>query len=1168
MAEQLTPQQAQAVTNRGGKLLVSAAAGSGKTKVLVDRLMGYLTDPVNPANMDEFLIITYTKAAASELRGKIAAKLSEKIAQNPENRHLQQQLQRLYMTQISTVHAFCADILRQYAYRLDLSADLSVADENECRQIREETLAQILEEAYLHASEDEDFRAFVDSQGIGRNDRQLPDVILKVYDSARCHLDPQRWLQGCLDAVDVEDGMDAAATRWGSFLMERLFERLDLHIDAMERCAAQANNLEGAEKPAALLTQTVAQLRHLRQSTTWNQVVERKNIDYGTLRFSKKCPDLELQEGIKAVRNACKEDVQRLTKSFVDTSDRALEDLIGTAPAVRGMIGLVRTFEKAYDRAKLRRRIMDFGDLEHRTLDLLLGKSRTAPTSAAREIGTRFREVMVDEYQDSNQVQDAIYSALTAQRGNCFMVGDVKQSIYQFRLADPGIFLEKYAQYVPAEDAQPEQGRKVLLSRNFRSGGAVLETVNCVFEACMTPAVGGLHYGYDEALHEGIPHEPLGEQEVELYGIQVRENSYIEEAAFTAHRIRQLLDGTHMVRDKQGLRPIRPGDIVILLRAPGSVGQYFSRAVEAVGIRCSSGGGTDLLRTPHIGVLRSLLQSISNPQLDIPLVAALVSPVFGFTADDLAAIRSGSRGGSIYDSLRRSELPKAQAFMEQFAVLRRKARLMGVAQLLEEIFSTTGMDGLYGAMDNGATARAELMTFYQFAVDFEAGGQKDLGRFLEHLQAMEEKGLITSEDAPGNDSVTIMSIHKSKGLEFPVVFLCGLARHFNPKSQQAQVLCHKELGIGISAVDNERRVRYPTIAKRAISALIGSDSISEELRVLYVAMTRAKDRLIMTYPSNDLAGELAEMSARLRMGQRNLLTRQVICPGEWVLMSALGRMEAGALFELGGSPGDGKVFDHPWLIQVVEAPELNHGEPAQEQEALPQEMLQQLKENLAFHYPHPAATTAPSKQTATQRKGREKDREAEENTHPPKPTHRYWRKASFADGTVLGRERGIALHKAMQYIRYEACVDVEGVRAEVARMVQERFLTEAQGQLVDSEKIARFFATDIGKRLSSGENVLREFKFSILDDGESFDPELKGEKLLLQGVVDCALMDDDGICVVDFKTDRVTETTIHQTAESYRPQVEAYAQALSRIYEMPVKRSCLYFFSLEQFVEF
>lgn len=1168
MGETLTVQQAQAVQDRGGKLLVSAAAGSGKTKVLVDRLMGYLLDPVDPANIDEFLIITYTKAAASELRGKIASKLSEKIAEMPENKHLQQQMQRLYMTQISTVHAFCADILRQFAYKLDLSADLSVADENECRQLRDEILERILEDAYLGAGEDEDFRAFVDSQGIGRNDRQLPEVILKVYDSSRCHLDPDHWLESCLQAVDVEGITDAAQTRWGDHLMSRLFDHLDLQIGAMDRCARLASEMEGAEKPAALLADTVAQLRHLRESTTWDEIVSRRNIDYGTLRFSKKCPNLELQASIKAVRNACKADVEKMTRCFSDPSERTLEDLVGTAPAIRGMIRLVRTFQKAYDTAKLRRRIMDFGDLEHRMLDLLLGKSRSGPTAVAREIGSRFREVMVDEYQDSNQVQDSIYAALTQERGNCFMVGDVKQSIYQFRLADSGIFLEKYGAYDMAEDAKPGCGRKVLLSRNFRSGGAILSAVNCVFETCMTPEVGGLHYGYDEALHEGIPHEPLGEPEVELYGITVRESSYIEEAAFTARRIRELLDGSHMVRGKDGLRPIVAEDIVILLRSPGSVGSYFKQALESQGIRCSSGGGGDLLRTPHIGVLRSLLQAIHNPQLDIPLIAALVSPLFGFTADDLAAIRAGSRGGSFYDSLRRSELPKARAFAEQFTALRRRARLMGVSQLLEDIFTATRIDGLYGAMEDGEASRADLMTFYQFAVDHEAGGQRELGIFLGHLDAMEDKGLITSADPAGSGCVTIMSIHKSKGLEFPVVFLCGLARSFNREGEQAQVLCHKDLGIGISAADGQRRVRFPTIAKRAISAKLGADSISEELRVLYVAMTRARDRLIMTYTSKNLGSELQELSARLHMDQQALLTRQVVCPGEWVLMAAMGRTEAGELFSIGGNPGKCVLYEHPWLIRVVEAPDLVAGEMAAEKQPMEPGMLCRLRTDLSFCYPYPMATAAPSKQTATQRKGREKDREAEENTQPPQRSRHHFRKPSFADPTVQGRERGIALHKAMQYIRYEACVDEDGVRAEVERLVAERFLSRQQGDLVDHKKISAFFATDVGKRLCEGKDVLREFKFSILDDGEAYDPDLTGEKILLQGVVDCALMEPDGICVVDFKTDRVTEESIGMAAQNYRPQVEAYSQALSRIYEMPVKRTCLYFFSLERFVEF
>lgn len=1168
MAEKLTPQQLMAVTNRGGKLLVSAAAGSGKTKVLVDRLMSYLTDPAAPANIDEFLIITYTKAAASELRGKIAAKLSERIAQQPENRHLLQQLQRLYMTQISTVHSFCGDLLRQYSYRLDIAGDFRVADENECRQIRDSVMQQIVEEAYEQASDDEDFRAFVDSQGFGRDDRLVPEILLKVYDSARCHLDPEGWLAACIEAVDTASITDVSQTVWGRYLMDELFGYLDLQIKAMDECAAIAAKTPGYEKAAMLLGDTLFQLRRLRDADNWGEIVRFRNIDYGRISFPRKNAAPQLNEGIKSVRTACKKGMERMLKSFSDPSERVLRDLTSTAPAVRGMVKLVRTFGEAYDTVKRRRRIMDFSDLEHKTLDLLLGTHRTGPTAIAREAGERFREVMVDEYQDSNEVQDAIYSALTAKRGNCFMVGDVKQSIYQFRLADPGIFLEKYAQFVPAENAEPGQGRKVLLSSNFRSCGAVLSAVNHVFETCMSPKVGGLHYGDDEALHEGVPHIPLGEPEVELYGVEIREDSYSEEAAFTAQRIRELLDGTHMIRQGDTLRAIRPEDIVILLRSPGSVGGHFQTALERLGIRCATGGGTDLLQTQEIGVLRALLQTIHNPRLDIPLTATLASPVFGFTADDLAAVRAGHRNRSMYEALQISTHPKAECFLELLNRLRRRARMDPLTQLLEYIFAETHLDSIYGAMADGETRRENLQTFYQLAVDQEAGGHRDLGRFLEFLDAMEEKGLIASAETTGAGCVTLMSIHKSKGLEFPVVFLCGLSRVFNRESQQAQVLCHKELGIGISAADSVHRVRYPTTAKRAIAAKIGAESLSEELRVLYVAMTRAKDRLIMTYTSHNLQGELTDMVARMELGGQQLLCAEAVCPGEWVLLSALSRSEAGEFFQLAGKPAETRISGHPWLIRVVEAPEISAAITEEEQQrTLPLSVVEQIRQGLNFRYPHQAATAAPSKQTATQRKGRQKDQEAAENTELPKEIHRTWRKPSFVEDKIQGKEYGTALHLVMQYIRYEACTDIDAVRKEVQRVVEADFITKEQGELVDCEKISAFFETEIGKKLCLGKNILREFKFSILDDGSAFGDGLEGEKILLQGVVDCALMDSDGITIIDFKTDRVTEQTIDATVERYRPQVEAYAQALSRIYGTEIKSSLLYFFQLERFVE-
>ena len=1150
MAEKLTFEQQEAVNNRGGKLLVSAAAGSGKTKVLVDRLLSYLTDPIRPANLDDFLIITYTKAAAAELRGKIANKLTERIAEDPENRHLQQQLQRLYLTKISTVHSFCADILREYAYRLDLSADFRVTDENECLALQAKVMDQLLENVYNNADNDPDFCAFIDSQGFGRDDRQIPEILLKVHHSAKCHLDPDGWLDWCVSVGDVQTATDASQTLWGAYLIEDLHEYLELQISAMERCVKLALSADNMEKPAAVLAETVEQLSVLRSCKTWNDVRQHMHIDYGTLRFSAKCSDTQTMDQIKSVRDACKKGVAKKLRRFSDDSTQILTDTKNAMCAVRGLVSLTKKYDEAYSKMKRSRRILDFNDLEHRMLDLLLGKSRSGPTLAAVEIGERFREVMVDEYQDSNEVQDAIFSALTHKRNNCFMVGDVKQSIYQFRLADPGIFLNKYNAYTDACDAVDPEGRRVLLSSNFRSCGAVIEAVNDVFSTCMSPRVGGLVYGPQEELKEGIPHPSLDEPEIELYGIDVCEDTYAEEASFVAERISQLLDGSHMVRDGETLRPIVADDIVILLRSPGSVGGEFRYALERLGIRCNTGSGTDLMQTEEIAVLHALLQVINNPLQDIPLIAVLSSRVFGFTADDLAVLRGNCRQGSIYDAVLNSDLPKARSFVECLSQLRKDAQVHSLSRLLQSIFSATRLDSVYASMPNGLNRVENLQTFIQIAAGYQDAVNGGLTQFLEHLAVLTERGMVASGEQRASDAVTIMSIHKSKGLEFPVVFLCGLSRSFNREDTKAQVLCDKQLGLGLACVDTRNRVRYPSAAKRAIAAKITTESISEEMRVLYVAMTRAKDRLIMTYAAPNVRKDLSDISLRMGLCESLLLTSETDCPGTWVLLTALQHAQR-------------------WSVQFVQANSTDNtatNVEIHENCQLPVGVVDQLKTSLSYRYGHTAATRTPSKQTATQLKGRLKDQEVAEDTTEFAKQKRNWRKPTFEQADRSGRTYGNALHAVMQYIRYDACTDQEGVNREIERLVCQRYVSEEQAAMVDVRRIADFFATDIGKQLQTGKHILREFKFSVLEDAAHFNPEVEQEQILLQGVVDCAIIEDDGISIIDFKTDRVNEDSIAIVAENYRPQITAYVKAMEKIYQLPIKSAWLYFFHMNQFV--
>ena len=1164
MAEQLTKQQAQAVTDRGGKLLVSAAAGSGKTKVLVDRLLLYLTEGKGKINIDDFLIITYTKAAASELRGKIAAKLNERLAQDPGNKHLQRQLQRLYLTKISTVHAFCADLLREYAYRLDIPGDFRVAEERESQLLQMQVLDRMMESAY--EQKDEDFYIFVDSQELGRDDRSIPQIILQVYNAARCHVDPDQWLEKCCMESEVSHLTDASQTVWGRYLIEDLHKYLDLQIQALDRCAKLAENNGTMPKVATLLYETVSQLVHLRNMETWDDIVAGQAISYGTLSFPKNCTDMALAERIKAIRNHCKAGVAKKLQPFADGSAQVLQDLQNCSRASRGLVQLVRKFSEEYDKAKRARRILDFSDLEHKTLDLVMGKKRQGVTALAGEIGDRFVEIMVDEYQDSNGVQDGIFSALTDKRQNCFMVGDVKQSIYQFRLADPGIFLEKYRAYKPAEDAKPGEGRKIMLSSNFRSAGPVICAVNDVFEGCMSPDVGGLVYGENEKLYEGIAHISVPEPEVELCCVDVQQSTYEEEAAYTAERIVELLDGTHFVRNGEKLRPIVADDIVILLRSPGTSGGFYQTALESRGIRVCSGTGIDLLQTEEIIFLRSMLQIIDNPYQDIPLISALTSRILGFTADDLAAIRAqGSKKKTVYESLRASDMEKAKRFVEMLKQLRLDKRLCTLSQLVDQILLTTRMDSIFASFENGGIKVANLQVFYQLVRECESANQKELGQFLDYLAAMEEKGLTMTSDQKAAGAVTIMSIHKSKGLEFPVVFLCGLSRDFNRESARSQILCNRELGIGMNCVDLSKRIRYPSVAKKAISAKILADSLSEEMRVLYVAMTRARDRLIMTYASNNLASELQGLICRMDHSDPVLMTSGISCPGTWILYMALRRMEAGALFALAEDrPELLNVSPMPWNITVVTvSTEESQRLPQQEQVQSKNELnIAPISQGLSYRYPFLAATSFPSKQTATQLKGRTKDQEAAENAAEHRPMIRYWREPSFAktaEKTPVAF--GNAVHKIMQHIQYEKCTDLQAVEMEIRRIATE----ESIDDVVDPGMIWSFFATEMGQRLKNAKQVIREFKFSILDDAQQYDKGLKGETILLQGVVDCAIIEDE-ITVLDFKTDRVTEDTLMQTADNYRMQVVAYANALSRIYGKKIASAQLYFFRMNRFV--
>ncbi len=1158
MAEiKLTPQQQLAVENEGGPLLVSAAAGSGKTKVLVDRVLRRLCDPQNPRDISSFLIITYTKAAAAELRGKLAAAIGEALAKNPGSRHLQRQLSHIYLAQISTVHSFCTGILRDFSHELGLYPDFRVLEEQESALWMQQAMEETLQEAYRSLADQPQRKAFLDRLGAGRDDRRGAEILMQAYRSVQCHPDPAAWIAQCRAAGEPEE--DMGRTPWGKALMEDFLERLQEQLAAMERgfrLLSQDEALEARYGPT--YQENLQALRRLAAAKTWDELYERRIFDFGRLKAAPKGTDKDFAERCKRPRQQCLDWLKKAQSVFSMPSSQALEELRQAQPVINGMFDLLEDFTARYKAIKQRRRTLDFGDLEHEALRLLRYPGSGAPTPAARELSRRYLEILVDEYQDSNAVQECIFSAISQNGQNLFLVGDVKQSIYRFRLADPGIFLKKYEAYLPAGKAQPGQPRKVILSQNFRSRGEILQAVNDIFSLCMSSQVGDLGYGPEEALYPGLPQPPAAKPCVELHCLDLSQKQEEAskrdlEARLVARRIAALL--------QEGRAP---GDIVILLRSLRSQAPAYLQALAQAGIPAACDQSEDLLESTEVQVLLSYLQVLDNPHQDIPLASVLLSPVWGCSAEDLAQVRIGKRKGDLYDALQASGA--FQPFLAQLETLRRAARQEPVAALIRRLWEETNLRDVFCVLPGGEQRMENLQSIYLLASAFDPEGPGRLSDFLAHMEQRRERGITGSGPQPLG-AVRLMSIHKSKGLEFPVVIVAGLSTRFNTADERQPVQIHPELGVGCDVVDLNRRIKYPSLAKQAILAKLRQEQLSEELRVLYVALTRPKELLIMCYASQYLETRLRDLAQQLSPEGPVSLSRQANCLGHWVLMAALRRQEAGALFSLAEEPEETLPSQTPWDIRLWTPAQLPGPEPLPEPalavEALPDPAA--VEEALAFRYPHEAATRAPAKLTATQLKGRFLDAESAQDSPEPRPRDYLLRQPLFLQGQrpLSPQERGTAVHLAMQYIRYEACESIEGVQAELLRLQEEGFLLPEQAKCVPPEKITALFLSPLGQRILHAPQVIREFKFSLLTPAQVYDPALAGEELLLQGVTDCCLLEQEGLCVIDFKTDRLSPGQEAQRADRYRGQLAAYSAALSKIFARPVKEQLLYFFATD-----
>ncbi|MDF2925530.1 MAG: addA [Paenibacillaceae bacterium] len=1406
-----TDGQWRAIVRRDRNLLVAAAAGSGKTAVLVERIIRRVSDDSDPVDVDRLLVATFTKAAASEMRHRIGEALEDALYQKPDSDHLRKQLALLNRASITTLHSFCTEVIRRYFHLIDLDPGFRVADDTEAALLRQEELEALFEERYGESPEDHPFWQLADWFGGDRSDAPLLMLVERLYEASRSHPFPERWLNR-MAAMYEEASADQP---WFGSLLK------DVRLELGGAAALLAEGLQLSEAPGgpapyiSTLEDELALLRYLEAAAAegWTALHEAfQTAAFGKLKPCKKdsC-DPELQEQVKQLRTDAKDKLGRLREElFVRTPEEYFAELRQMTPLMKELTKLTEEFAERYRLAKREKGLLDFTDLEHMCLDILGsagdGDGGLVPTAAALAYREQFIEIMLDEYQDTNLVQETIVALISRQEpGNRFMVGDVKQSIYRFRLAEPGLFLEKYARYgsgsgsssnsgngvqlagqgqprdaeqagaeragaghkgagwtdvgptgaghkgaepIEAEPARAEgpggasaDGERIDLAMNFRSRRQVVDGVNDLFRRVMRQSVGELDYDRDAELVCGArfpgmeeaggrsgqedrvgtgggapspdysaelvlvdkgdsgrrspseavegeysPDDDSTAESGEAGGIGGGEGAAEEEAAelaaaqlearYIGRRIRTMMgldgDAPFPVAEKNGgQRPAQFRDFVILLRATRNWAPVLIEELNQLGIPAYADIQTGYFAATEVETVLSLLKVIDNPRQDIPLAAVLRSPLVGLSAEELARVRVADRKGDYYAALQawisqtgeglraaaaspgitasgiilpypvqmqpgwgetaagaeeeaQSQLALAHkllGFVRRLERWRREARQGSLSELIWDIYRETGYFDYVGGLAGGSQRQANLRALYDRSRQYEATSFRGLFRFLRFVERMREGGgdLGTARAlSEQEDVVRIMSIHKSKGLEFPVVFVAGTNKLFNLTDLNGSFLIHKELGFGARYTDTALRAVYPTLPQLAIRRRMRLETLAEEMRVLYVALTRAKEKLILTGTVPSLASRLA-VWFRASGGEGAVLPDYQLAGAraylDWVMPAVLQHPEAAARIrarvesppDSPGESGSGYFAGAslcPWQVSVVRAGSLasvqtaafseQGADSAEVIEAVrhlapvvtePSGLAERLKRQLEWEYPYGGASAMLTKTSVSELKRLDANKvlrisdadfawEAPilpvyGNASGSSPLYRLPRFRRTRKLTPA--ESGTIYHTVMQHTPAGKELDEGAIRELMDSLAERRILSREELEYVDAGVIAAFYATDIGRRLASATQVRRELPFSFgLRAGEVYPDcgeAAAHELLLVQGVIDCLFEDRNGKTVLlDYKTDRTAGQPVAELSRRYRLQLELYGRAVEEIWRRKVDEKIIFYFDGAQVV--
>lgn len=1156
----LTEQQRKAIECRGKQLIVSAAAGSGKTAVLAKRVLALICDPNAPCNVDQLLIMTFTKAAAAEMRSRIGDELGKLLAQNPGDKNLRRQLALLPQARIQTVHSFCQSLLRQHFHLCDVSPDFRQGDEVEFTQLKQRAMEQLLEEAYAQA--DPEFVALADLLSDQRSDRPLEVAVLEIYEKLRSHPDPEKWLQ----LTSAQLFGDPETSSWCRDLLSDTQQRcLKIRSWLAEGLVQMQDDVKlmAAYGPAfsACHDFCTAFLDSLQQD--WNAAWRVMQMLEIPKLSSKRSDDPELREEMKNLFGRCKEALQSLQSGCMSISVETLqEECAAQAPLVRALCHLVSRFTQLYDAEKKQRNLLDFSDLEHKALALLTDE-HGKPSATALELRKELAEILVDEYQDTNEIQARIFEALMPQSGSAFFVGDIKQSIYRFRLADPEIFRSRYRESA-VYGMQDAPLWRMELNRNFRSRPEVLNLCNFIFSRVMSETFGDVDYDEGQRLVAGKPADDRVDSELlVLTGQDSEERMGESEARLVAARIRQLLDTP---RPDGSL--YRPEDIAILFSSYRSRAPIYEAALQRLGIPCGGAERDGFFESMEISVLLSLLRIIDNRHQDIPLISVLRSPLYFFSADMLGRIRLAAGQGSFCDGLIKlaQEDEACANVLQDLDALCAQAEDNTVAQLIQLIYRKTGAPGLFAALDRGDRRRENLQQLYRMALAFESSGVRGLHAFLRYID-----GKIAAEQAPAAAEITggvqMMSIHRSKGLEFPVVFLPDLNKAFNTDDLKKTVLFHSRVGIGLPYFDQEKRVRYKTQMQQAIVHRTQEEMRAEELRKLYVAMTRAQEKLILVAAGAKIKERLQDLSWDARDGSLSPQRMgEYTCAANWILAALLTHPSGDVLRD--ACTGDvARALESDETVglqcqiltpETIPSPVRYHS--AHEMSIqISEEAVAELLTQTQKTYAHLQASALPSKLTPT---GAVK-RLPEGATAVGVPQQVEIR---LREDVPLSREdallRGTAFHRALEFLTPADGADEGVLRQALDKLVDAGYLTEAQRAMLNLPQILAFLQSPLAAETVTATEVLREYEFAALIEADRILHNGVQDKVLLNGAMDLLIRREDGLVIVDFKTDRVTEDTMQMKAQHHALQLSLYAMAAEEIFRQPVCETWVWFLRL------